>query len=167
MKDTRTQIHSLYTDHSGWLTNWLYSRLGCIQDACDLTQDTFVRVLCRPAPPENIRKPRSWLSVIAKGLLIDHFRRKSVESAYLNALSLMPESLAPSPENRLVLMEAIARIDAALDGISPKARKAFILSRLGGQTYVQIAATLNVSLSSVEKYMATAVRHCLKVSSDN
>ncbi|MGV8691768.1 sigma factor-like helix-turn-helix DNA-binding protein, partial [Pseudomonas aeruginosa] len=36
----------------------------------------------------------------------------------------------------------------------------FLLSRLEGLGYKEIAIRLGVSLSSVEKYMATAIRHC-------
>ena len=37
---------------------------------------------------------------------------------------------------------------------------AFLLSRLEGLSYKEIAERLAVSLSSVEKYMASAIRHC-------
>jgi DNA-directed RNA polymerase specialized sigma24 family protein len=47
-----------------------------------------------------------------------------------------------------------------LDGLSAKARTAFLMSRLEGLAYKEIAARLGVSVASVEKYMAAAVRHC-------
>lgn len=65
------------------------------------------------------------------------------------------------------MMEAIERIDAMLDGINPRARSAFLLSRITGLTYPEIALKIGVSLSSVEKYMAQAIRHCLKAGHDN
>lgn len=40
-------------------------------------------------------------------------------------------------------------------------RQAFLLSQLEGLTYAQIAGQLNVSVSSVKKYMARATEHCL------
>jgi len=61
----------------------------------------------------------------------------------------------------MLLIEALVRIDAMLDGLSAKARSAFLLSRLDGLSYREIAKQLGVSLSSVEKYMASAIRHCL------
>jgi RNA polymerase sigma-70 factor (ECF subfamily) len=48
-----------------------------------------------------------------------------------------------------------------LSGLNPKVRRAFLLSRLLGLSYPEIASQLEVSLSSVEKYMAKAYRHCL------
>ena len=38
-------LHTLYSDHHHWLTGWLRRRLGCPQNAADLAQDTFVKVL--------------------------------------------------------------------------------------------------------------------------
>ena len=52
-------------------------------------------------------------------------------------------------------------IDAMLDGLSGKTREAFLLSQLEGLTYSDIAQKLGVSASSVKKYVARAVEHCL------
>ena len=49
-----------------------------------------------------------------------------------------------------------------LDGLKPKVRQVFLMSRLDGLTYLAIAEQLAISLSSVEKYMAKAMLHCYK-----
>ncbi|OPL22089.1 hypothetical protein B5L72_34410 [Pseudomonas aeruginosa] len=38
-------MHALYSEHHGWLQNWLRGKLGCAADAADLAQDTFSRML--------------------------------------------------------------------------------------------------------------------------
>lgn len=48
-----------------------------------------------------------------------------------------------------------------LDGLNGKTREAFLLSQLDGLTYSEIAHKLGVSISSVKKYVAKAVEHCL------
>ncbi|MDO1871170.1 RNA polymerase sigma factor FecI, partial [Escherichia coli] len=48
-----------------------------------------------------------------------------------------------------------------LDGLNDKTREAFLLSQLDGLTYSEIAHKLGVSISSVKKYVAKAVEHCL------
>lgn len=154
-------VETLYGEHHGWLLGWLRRRLGHAGDAADLAQDTFVRVLGRPRDVDGLREPRAWLTTIAQGLVVDHVRRRALERACLEAIAALPEPQAPSPENRLLLVEALLRIDAMLDGLAPKARSAFLLSRLDGLGYAEIAQRLDVSLSSVEKYMASAIRHCL------
>lgn len=153
-------IHSLYLDHHAWLLGWLRKRLRHADNAADLAHDTFVHLLGKRTQLQEVRQPRAWLSVVARGLLIDRVRRQRVEKAYLEAIAHLPEAEMPSPESQLILLETLARIDAVLDGLAPKVRNAFLLSRLEGLGYKEIAERLNVSLSSVEKYMATAIRHC-------
>ncbi len=155
------RIQTLYSDHHGWLLGWLRRRLGCPHSAADLAQDTFLRLLRRPDGLSAVREPRAWLTTIAHGLVIDQVRRQALERACLEAIAALPAARHPSPETRLLLVETLARIDAMLDGLAPRARAAFLLSRLERLSYPEIAARLQVSLSSVEKYMAAAIRHCL------
>lgn len=155
-----TDVRTLYCDHHHWLVNWLRRRLRNAENADDMAQDTFLYVLGKPEQVAQLREPRAWLSSIAKGLMIDRYRRQQVEQAYLQALAHVPEQDMPSPEERLILLETLTRIDALLDGLKPNVRTAFLLSRLEGLGYQAIAERLEVSVSSVEKYMATAIRHC-------
>lgn len=154
-------IALLYSDHHGWLVGWLRRRLGNPCDAADLAQDTFIRVLGKPQSLHGVREPRAWLTTIAHGLVVDHTRRAALERACLDAIASLPEPLAPSAEERHLLIESLVRMDNLLAGLPPKARSAFLLSRLEGLSYPEIALQLGVCLSSVEKYMATAIRHCL------
>lgn len=154
-------VETLYGEHHGWLLGWLRRKLGHPGDAADLAQDTFLRVLGRQRDVDEVREPRAWLTTIAHGLVVDHVRRRTLERACLEAIAALPEPQAPSPETQMLLVEALVRIDAMLDGLPAKARSAFLLSRLDGLGYAEIAQRLNVSLSSVEKYMAMAIRHCL------
>jgi len=153
--------HTLYSHHHGWLRAWLQRRLGCRDEAADLAQDTFLRVLLRPQALHGLREPRAYLTTIAKGLLADLWRRRALEQAYREALALMPEPLAPSPEERALVLQALHEIDALLDGLAPKARHAFLLSQLEGMAYADIARELGVSERTVKRYMAQGFECCL------
>jgi RNA polymerase sigma factor (sigma-70 family) len=153
-------IRALYIDHHAWLLGWLRKRLHHGDSAADLAQDTFVHILGKPERLQELRQPRAWLSTVAHGLLVDRVRRQRVERAYLEAIAHLPEAEVPSPESQLILLETLARVDVLLDGLRPKVRMAFLLSRLEGLSYKEIAVRLAVSLGSVEKYMASAIRHC-------
>jgi len=156
-------VQSLYSDHHGWLRAWLWRRLGCSHSAADLAQDTFVRVLLRPQVLPSLREPRAYLTTLAKGVVSEHWRRKALEQAWLDALALLPEPLAMSPEDRLQLLQTLDEIDAMLDGMAAKAREAFVLSQLEGLTYAQIAERLQLSERTVKRYMAQGFERCLAV----
>ncbi|AOY00439.1 sigma-70 family RNA polymerase sigma factor [Jeongeupia sp. USM3] len=159
--DISPSLGPLYRDHHRFLHGWLRRKLGCSVEAADLTHDTFLRLLIAPERCAGIIEPRSFLTTIARRVMIDHFRRQALERAYLDVLAQQPEALAPSPEERALLLETLVEIDAMLDRLNPRARQAFLLSQLEGLSYADIAARLEVSVSSVKKYMAKAIEHCL------
>ncbi|MEF9963435.1 MAG: sigma-70 family RNA polymerase sigma factor [Comamonas sp.] len=159
---SRHRVANLYTDHHGWLQGWLRKKVGNAFDAADLAQDTFVRILGTRDLP-LIAEPRAYLTTVAKGVLVNWCRRQSLERAYLEALALLPEPNAISPEQRSVVLETLQEIDTILDALPPLVRRAFLLSQLDGMKYEDIAGQLGVSLTSVKRYMAQAFRQCLSL----
>jgi RNA polymerase sigma factor (sigma-70 family) len=156
-------VQSLYCEHHGWLHRWLDRKLGNTSDAADLAHDTFVRLLTRQSATSFGAEPRALLTHIAKGLVIDRWRRQDVERAYLDTIAHLPEPEVPSPEIRWLILEALYRIDAMLSAMPDKARRAFLMSQLDGMTYSQIAEALDVSLITVKRYMRDAFLACLSV----
>lgn len=156
----RDQVESLYSDHHGWLHAWLRRRLGCPEQAADLTQDTFVSVMGTGNVGE-IREPRPFLATIARRLMAHRHRRHLLERAYLEMLASLPEAVTPSPEVQVLALEALRQLDAALDGLPPRVREAFLLAHFEALSYADIATRLGVSTSSVKQYLTRANRQCL------
>lgn len=155
-------VETLYLAHHGWLQAWLRKKLGNPFDAADLAQDTFIRILsARNAV--TIDEPRAYLTTVARGVLINWYKRQTLERAYLEALALLPEPEAPSPEQRAIILETLHEIDAMLDALQPMARKVFLLSQLEGMKYEDIAALTGVSLTTVKRYMRQAFRQCMEL----
>ncbi|HEK1011056.1 TPA: sigma-70 family RNA polymerase sigma factor [Pseudomonas putida] len=152
-------VHTLYSDHHSWLNTWLRSKLGNAADAADLAQDTFVRLLQRHEQLQ-LNAPRAFLRTIARGLVIDHWRREELHRAYLQALAHVPEGQVPSAETRELLLELLERIARMLDGLKPKVRRAFLLAQCEGLTHKAIAEQMGISLRSVERHVADALYHC-------
>ncbi|MEM7561459.1 MAG: sigma-70 family RNA polymerase sigma factor [Pseudomonadota bacterium] len=153
------QAEALYESHHSWLINWLRRRTGCQHAASDLTQDVFVRLLGRNSIP-IVREPRAFLARIARGLLIDQRRRENIHQCWLESLAHNSPQYAPSTEEQEIIIDTLVRIDALLGGLKPRCREAFLLSRLEGLSYPAIAERLGVSLSTIEKDIAQALRHC-------
>jgi RNA polymerase sigma-70 factor (ECF subfamily) len=155
----RQQVEQLYIEHHHWLTTLLRRRLGNSIDTADLLQDIFLKLIRRGVVP-SAAESRCHLSQIAKGLVIDLYRRRRLEAHHLEGLREHSEPLAPSEEVRALALECLAQVDRTLHAQPPKAREALLLHRLAGMPHRQIAAELNVSVSSVEKYIAASVRAC-------
>jgi len=153
------ELEVIYSDHHRWLVNFLRRKLGNIDNANDLAQDTFARILAG-CDNEVIREPRAYLTTIASRLTAQYFRRLALERAYLDALAGMPEETAPSPETRMLVVEALTAVSRVLDGLSPRVRDIFLLSQLDGLTYAEISSQFDMSVNAVQKSMIRAFQHC-------
>ncbi|MFT3801846.1 MAG: sigma-70 family RNA polymerase sigma factor [Burkholderiaceae bacterium] len=153
-------VRTLYAEHREWLQDWLRRRLGSVDDAADLSQDTFVRVLTF-SDARTIDEPKAYLATLAKRLLSSFWRRRALEASWLEVLARQPLAVAPSAEDEALLREAIESIDRMLDGLPLRCRQAFLLNRLEGMTHTAIAAHLGVSLATVERDVRRAYLHCL------
>lgn len=161
---TEHRIHVLYTDHHSWLYSWLRRKLGNACDAADLAHDTFLRVMISRQLPVHLGKePRALLTHIAKGLVIDHWRRQDVERAYLEAIACLPEAEAPSPETRLLIIDALMRIDVMLASLSGRTREIFLLAQLDGLTLQQIAEHTQTPVITVRRHIHKALMACMTV----
>ncbi|MCC9597817.1 MULTISPECIES: sigma-70 family RNA polymerase sigma factor [unclassified Rubrivivax] len=154
------QVRTLYLEHHGWLQAWLRRRLDDSQQAADLAHDTFLRLLA--GRREHFGdEPRALLTHVAKGLVVDHWRRREVERAYLEALAAMPEAQAPSPETRLALLQTLVQIDTLLSGLAPRTRECFLLAQLDGLTLAQIAERLAMPVITVRRHVHKALVACM------
>jgi len=148
-------------DHYDWLCQWWRRRLDPSDEAADLAHDTLLRVLRKSDEVSGLRQPRAYLTTIARGLLNDHWRRRSLERAWLEAVAALPEEMGASPESLLAVQQALQQLDRLLAGLAPQAREVFVLSQLEGLSYAQIAARTGLSDRTVKRYMAQGFEICL------
>lgn len=156
----------------GPLMSFFLRRTGSRQEAEDLTQEVFLRILRR-----DEQLPTHYAEVfifkIAANLLRDRARqagaRRRAEHFSLDEASdgFDPASgqVAPAliedlgPERVLLSQEALAAALRALDQLGERTRDIFVLYRLEKMKQREIAALYGVSVSSVEKYVARATEH--------
>ena len=101
-------------------------------------------------------------------LAIDQLRRRTLYFRFLNAEKNLSEggepvdsnAIAASPEKILAAREKLAYIYRAVDELPFKVKQAFLLHRHRGMSYQEIATEMEVSVSSVEKYILEALKHC-------
>jgi RNA polymerase sigma factor (sigma-70 family) len=156
-------MSDFYLKNHRWLMSWLYKKTGCSFDAADLAQDTFIKV-ATSQNIELIESPRAYLTTTATRLIIDLVRKRNIEHVYLESLYLSQSSIAvASPEQIKTTVETLNEIASLLEGLPEKVYHAFLMCRLDGLTYAEIAQELGVSTSMVKQYIARAMMHCYKV----
>jgi RNA polymerase sigma-70 factor (ECF subfamily) len=154
------QIDSFYVEHKSWLSGFIQRRMNCPEATADLVQDTYLRIMSKNKLPEP-NEARRYLTHIAKGLMVDLFRRKRIENSYLEYIQQLPESLDISPEDHTLMIEALTEIDLMLNKLPKNIRQALLLRQVEGLSYKKIAEKMQVSVSSVEKYVAKALHHII------
>ncbi len=157
------KIASLYQQHNSWLHRWLKQKLNCEYQAMDIVQSTFLRLLLKPEKVKDLREPRAYITTIAHGLVNDYWRHQSLKHAYLEYLDSQEETVTPSEEHKLAVIESLIELNTMLTNLSPQVREAFLLSQLEGFTYRQIATKLGVCERTVKNYMSQAMLQCLKI----
>jgi len=135
----------------------LRSRGRTIDDTDDLIQEAFLRlqVYCRD---HTVRKRESFLVRTALNLSVDQARREHLAGIVPGALDILPlTDPNPRPDEVYAAEERLQRMKAGLEALSPRRREVFILNRIEGYSFTQIADQLGITLSAVEKNAAKAV----------
>ncbi len=158
-----TLIEALYSAHHGWLLAWLRRRLGDAFDAADIAHDTFLRLMQSSRIANLGDEPRAFLTHMAKGLVADHWRRREVERAYLEAVAHLPEREAPSPEARMLIVEALLRIEAMLSGLPARTREVFLMAQFDELTLQQISERMAMPVITVRRHIRRALVACMSV----
>ena len=160
-KSRRQSIGELFERNRRQLTRFLTRKLGP-EDASDILQETFVRVL-RHDRAEPMADPPSWLRRIALNLARDHVRRRRTEGKYLE-FGELPEGApcdAPRADERLETDETWRRLYEAVDGLPPRCREVFLLYMQESLSLGEIAERLGMSRNMAQKHMRLAVQRCL------
>ncbi|MNJ66966.1 putative RNA polymerase sigma factor FecI [compost metagenome] len=110
-----------------------------------------------------LKQPRAYLSSIARGLMIDQFRRRALEQAYLESLAHLPAAHAPSEEQRWMILDTLQRLDRLLMQLKPRVRQVFLHAQLDDMSCPKIAEQLGVSRATVERDLAKAMGVCYRL----
>ncbi|MFC5694782.1 RNA polymerase sigma factor [Pseudomonas sp. GCM10022186] len=134
-------------------------KVGCRATAADLVQDLFLRFWRRPAAP--VEDLDSYLLRSAHNMAIDHMRSEDSRNRAEGGLLPEQQRAEPaSPEAALQAGSELRHVEAALRGLPERTRQIFLLNRIHGRTYGEIARAMELTQSAVEKHMMRALDAC-------
>ncbi len=156
---------SVFEQYDSGLQRYLARRLRSAQNAQDLAQETYLRLLHLDRG-EFVRKPQAYLYRIASNLIYEFqlrerktpvmFDSQALEEAAEQGIELQA---GDEPER----LGAEQQIEVMLAGLPPLYRAVLILRKRDGMSYAEIARTLGISVHTVKKYLARAVAQCRSV----
>lgn len=157
---TTSNTDHWYTLHQPKLSQFIQRQFSLDPaNADDLTHDAFVRLY--HGATDSIRNPAAHLYTTTRHLAIDACRREQRHRTYtLSEQEQVEAGSSHSPEQLLALSQQLELLLAALETLPWKCQYAFWQHRVDGDTHSDIANALNVSISSVEKYIMRATATC-------
>jgi RNA polymerase sigma-70 factor (ECF subfamily) len=144
---------------------------GTVNDrdaAADLAQESYARVLAVERSGEPITEPRALLYRTARNLVIDRHRRNEVrgqnapmdDTARQAALDGLLASGADEPEAAVMSAQGVAALLAAIGSLPLRCREAFILHKFDGLSQAEVARTMGISVTMVERHIKLAMQAC-------
>lgn len=145
------------------LRGYLYHRLGELSEVEDIVQESYKRII-EVRKNENIEAPKRLLFTIAKNLMMDFFRRKSVsQTSFVGEMDdFFVFDEEPSPCDQISQNEEIAALREAIETLPPKCRTILLLRRMENLSYREIATRLKISERTVETQLSRALKKCHK-----
>jgi len=161
LADHSRVIAELFRAHNGALVSFLAARLNNAQDARDVAQEAYVRLL-QLDRPGALSFLRAYLFKIAENLAIDRIRHRALRArvAYTEKLLFDDLDERTSPERNLLAQEELSRISARLMELPANCRQAFIMHVLLDRPTRDIAAEMNVSDRMVRNYVTRGLLVC-------
>ena len=147
---TKEEFKHLFDAYFDSVRSYLFYRGAGMEEASDTAQDVFLRLWEKQLdvdPKTAIR----LLYKMAGDMFISKFRRAKLEMNYVN--SIQTDKVELTPEDELGHKELLTRYKKALAQLSEKHRTVFLMSRMEGLKYHEIAERLNLSVKAVEKRM--------------
>jgi len=127
------------------------------QDAEDLLHAAFVR-LSEYRGTVEVRSQEAFLIRTARNLAFDDFRHGRVRNELADSATYLTSISddAPLQSEALAARERLKRVEAGLDLLAPRTREIFLMHRIDGLKYRDIASRFGIGESAVEKHVAKA-----------
>jgi RNA polymerase sigma factor (sigma-70 family) len=152
-------ISELFRDHNRALVNFLLTRLPDEQEAREVAQEAYVKLLQldQPVATSILR----WtLFKIARCIAIDR-QRQRISRTRIDRLGMDDGlDLSDPTENRIIAAEELGRLLEALRELPEKTQHAFLLQRYRGLTPPQVAARLGITDRMVRHHVSRALSYC-------
>ncbi len=139
------------------LRRFVRGRVSSRQDAEDVIQEAYLRVL-RYSAEHQVEDRERLLFSTARNLAVDNQRRRRVREKTVAECALLTPGAEEWPGSDEVVdaRQRLKQIEKVLSQLPARCREVFLLHRLDGLSYSQIAQRCGISVSAVEKHIARA-----------
>lgn len=146
---------TFFKTHAKSLRNYLMYKFGNSDQAEDMTQEAFFKLWqnCKDIPLE---KAKSYLYTVATNSSLNNIAHEKVVLAYEKNSNTIDRT-NENPEHILEQKQFESKLLSAINAINETQRVAFLMHRIDGKKYAEIAEELNISVKAVEKRIHLAL----------
>jgi RNA polymerase sigma-70 factor (ECF subfamily) len=149
-------VSRLFREHNRTLIGFVYARLKSEQEAREIAQEAYVKLLQLDGP-EAAGFMRAYLFRIAENLAFDRLRQRRSRGRLDTLISLEELNLEASAERAAIAREELALIERAVSELPPKCQEAFRQHRLADIPIGDVASRMKVSERMVRKHVTRAL----------
>ena len=164
LQSTAAAISELFREHNRVLVSYLRSRLGSEQEAKEVAQEAYVRVLQlhQPGAPGLLR---AYLFKTAANLAIDRLRHRRVRRQSEEQPQLFEELNTTrgdlnDPAEQLLAREQAEQLLGYLQELPAKCQQVMNLHRFEGISQRDVSLRLGMSERMVRRYVTYAMVYC-------
>jgi RNA polymerase sigma-70 factor (ECF subfamily) len=151
-----TYFNKFYLEHIQHASNFAYYKCGDKDNALDLVQDAFSKIW-ENCSKIDFKKAKTYLFTTVNNLFLNKVKHNKVVLEYAKAAPYIDRT-NESPEYLLEEEEFKKKLQHTLSLLSEGQREVFLLNRIDGKKYREIAEMLEISQKAVEKRMSTALK---------
>jgi len=152
-------VERLFREHNEALVRFLRGRVGSHNEALEVAQEAYVRLLSLDQPGA-VSYLRAFLFKTAANIAIDRRRRQQSYHKVAATQLFTDWTENRTPERQLAGEQTLRRLGALIESMPAKCRASFVLSQINGLDATTIAIQLGITESMVRKYIVRALLHC-------
>lgn len=145
-------FETAFDRHHDAVYRYLHRLTGDPDQAEELAQETFVRLLENEVSPDKVK---GWLFTVATNLVRDRARTRDRRDRLKKTGDVFPEA-PPGPDEVLARGDRKRKVRRALGRLRDRERE-MLMMREEGFSYAEIAETLGVARSSVGKLLSRSL----------
>jgi RNA polymerase sigma factor (sigma-70 family) len=124
-------------------------------EAEDLLHSAFLR-MARYCRNHSVDNPGAFLVRTAANIRIDNYRHERMVADCIAGGVLETQNNVALQDELIEVRARLSRVEEGLAQLPPRTREVFLMHRVEGLKYREIATRIGVSQSSVEKHVARA-----------
>jgi RNA polymerase sigma factor (sigma-70 family) len=152
-------VERLFREHNEALLRFLAARLQSLQEARDVAQEAYVRLLNMDTIT-TVSHLRAFLFKTAANIAIDRLRSRQHEARPTTVEFFDDQPGDLPPERRLAATQELQLVATFLQELPPRCRHAFLLRRLHGLSAQQISEQMDIPLRTIRHYVVEALVYC-------